>query len=71
VSAPLADGRCDFLAVASTVGADVAANPVAPASVAPTIAAAAALTSAAPPVNAAPVMVVDAAQVDLPYPLPE
>jgi len=71
LSAPLADGRCDFLAVASTVGADVAANPVAPASVAPTIAAAAALTSAAPPVNAAPVMVVDAAQMELPYPLPE
>jgi folate-binding protein YgfZ len=136
LSAPLADGRCDFLAVASTVGSDAtgavgtaarvagAASagagaeagaspvatagvttqavhpqaapvtdptappvagpiidptlaPVAAASVAPTVAAAAALTSAAPataPAHATaapPVAVVDAVQVDLPYPLPE
>jgi folate-binding protein YgfZ len=122
LSAQLADGRCDFLAVTSTVGSDAteavgaaakaaAAEagvttravhpqaapvtdptappvagpiidptlaPVAAASVAPTVAAAAALTSAAPPADmkaaaaAGPsVVVVDADQVDLPYPLPE
>ena len=112
LSAALADGRCDFLAVASIAGADAPAAaapaatssvttqavhpdalpmtdptappvagpiidptlaPVAAASVAPTVAAAAALTSAAPPINVAPdasVVIVNAAQVDLPYPLP-
>jgi folate-binding protein YgfZ len=148
LSAQLADGRCDFLAVASMAGADAATEaavgatgasagarvagtsgaavsagagaetgaspvatagvttqavhpqatpvtdptappvagpiidptlaPVAAASVAPTVAAAAALTSAAPPADSAAaaaagpsVVVVDADQVDLPYPLPE
>jgi folate-binding protein YgfZ len=122
LSAQLADGRCDFLAVTSTVGSDATESvgaaakaaaaeagvttravhpqaapvtdptappvagpiidptlaPVAAASVAPTVAAAAALTSAAPPADmkaaaaAGPsVVVVDADQVDLPYPLPE
>jgi tRNA-modifying protein YgfZ len=130
LSAPLADGRCDFLAVASMTGTDAAAMdaaagargtgsgagvgaatagvttqavhpdappmtdptalavagpiidptlaPVAAASIAPTVAAAAALTVAAPPANAAPagaasppIVYVDAAQVDLPYALPD
>jgi len=109
LSAPLADGRCDFLAVTSMPGAsenpapaatasvttqavhpdappmtdptappvagpviDPTLAPVAAASVAPTVAAAAALTAAAPAgVATAAVPVVDAAQVDLPYPLPE
>jgi folate-binding Fe-S cluster repair protein YgfZ len=59
VSAPLADGRCDFLAVASMPGTDAA-------SVAPTVAAAVAVTAAG-----RPVAVIDAAQVDLPYSLPD
>jgi len=134
LSAPLADGRCDFLAVTSIVGSDAAVAdaaaglsaaagagvvsppsatasvttqavhpdappttdpiappvagpiidptlaPVAAASVAPTVAAAAALTSAAPapgavtsvrPAAAAPAVIVDAVQLDLPYSLPE
>jgi folate-binding protein YgfZ len=122
LSAQLADGRCDFLAVTSTVGSDATESvgaaakaaaaeagvttravhpqaapvtdptappvagpiidptlaPVAAASVAPTVAAAAVLTSAAPPADMAAaaaagpsVVVVDADQVDLPYPLPE
>lgn len=81
LSAPLADGRCDFLAVTSLVAAD-AAGPiidptlaaVAAASVAPTVAAAAAVTATAPAADvtaAPPAAVVDAAQVDLPYPLPD
>jgi len=51
LSAPLADGRCDFLAVAALAGADAEA------------------TSAPAPTPA--VTVVDAAHVDLPYPLPD
>jgi tRNA-modifying protein YgfZ len=46
LSAPLADGRCDFLAVAAMVGAEPSESPA----------------SAATPT-------VDAAQVDLPYPM--
>jgi folate-binding protein YgfZ len=143
LSAALADGRCDFLAVTAMAGTDATAThaaigaagaraaagvagagatgaavaatasvttqavhpdappmsdpsappvagpiidptlaPVAAASVAPTVAAAAALTSAAPPppsgdvapsgaATAPSVAVVDAAQVDLPYALPD
>jgi folate-binding protein YgfZ len=65
LSAPLADGRCDFLAVASTVGVDsteVAAAAISAGN------ATAAVTAAAAPTPA--VTVVDAAQVDLPYALP-
>jgi tRNA-modifying protein YgfZ len=87
LSAALADGRSDFLAVTSMAGADAppvagpiidpTLAPVAAASVAPTVAATAALTSATPaaaPADAMatpPVAVVDAAQVDLPYTLPD
>jgi tRNA-modifying protein YgfZ len=60
LSAPLADGRCEFLAVTSIVGGDTAAVD--------------AFVAAAPPAattTTAPAAVVDAAQLDLPYPLPE
>lgn len=59
LSAPLADGRCDFLAVASIAGADAATEPAVGAP-------SAGIAAAANPA----VVVVDAAQVDLPYPLP-
>jgi folate-binding protein YgfZ len=77
-AAQLADGRCDFLAVAPLVGAVSE-----PATVAPTAAAAAALSAAAapsrpgspandPPAAAAPVAVALAADpAALPYPLPD
>jgi folate-binding protein YgfZ len=109
LSAPLADGRCDFLAVVSLAseaavapsatssvttqaihpGAppvtdpsappvagpiiDPTLAPVAAASVAPTVAAAAALTGGSTPApEISPgIMIVDAEQVALPYPLPE
>jgi folate-binding Fe-S cluster repair protein YgfZ len=68
LSAPLADGRCDFLAVASITGADATAEPAAGMSgaVAGATAATTASTAAAPPVG-----ILDAVQVDLPYRLPD
>jgi folate-binding protein YgfZ len=76
LSAPLADGRCDFLAVTSMAGADAAAEPAV--GVSGAVAAAAALTAAAPaaaPAGVAtgvpPVSIVDAVQVNLPYALPD
>lgn len=68
LNAPLADGRCDFLAVASITGADATAEPAAGMSgaVAGATAATTASTAAAPPVG-----ILDAVQVDLPYRLPD
>jgi tRNA-modifying protein YgfZ len=76
LSAPMADGRCEFLAVtAMRAGEGAAADGVrtvaaALASAAPA-ANAAAGTGATAAIGSANAIVVDAEQVDLPYPLPE
>ena len=70
LSAPLADGRCDFLAVAAmSVGEAAAKGVTSPAGENATTAAASA--ALAGPAATAPTVIVDAEQVDLPYPLPE
>jgi len=83
LAAPLADGRCDFLAVASLIDAGGAGGTAGPAgdapaagataaAVAPTVAAAAPLTAAVAPASAtAAVAMLDVEQVELPYSLPE
>jgi folate-binding protein YgfZ len=65
-AAQLADGRCDFLAVAPLVGA-VSESGDANSKLAPAVAAAAALSAAAAPV----VTTLAADQAALPYPLPD
>ncbi len=64
LSAPLADGRCDFLAVASMAGPESATDSVVDTPGAGV--ATSAGTTASPPT-----VVVDAVQAELPYPLPD
>ena len=68
LSAQLADGRCDFLAVAAMPGAATAAGAAAASAGA---ASAGGEPSAASAGSAPPVAVVDAEQVEMPYSLPE
>jgi len=67
LSAPLTDGRCDFLAVTAVGGHEIAGGAGAVAAAPAPSAASGDVGSAA----AAAVTVVDAEQVALPYPLPE